>query len=116
MRNKKYTLEKELPKKIKLQVYKEALELYKNDENTIKQLGYGLCLVLPCVLWELNHFLNSAPNGEGWKFKDTCIAFPEIDKYIEEISDISIYDNTIEKMQKRIEVLKEIIQNLTNEK
>jgi hypothetical protein len=114
MRNKKYTLEKELPKKIKLQVYKKALKLYKNDENTIRQLGQGLCLVLPCVLWELNHYLDNAPNAGNWSHLKTEIAFPEIKPYVDclktPLGRGFLGDTT------RIKWLEEIIQNLTNEK
>jgi len=114
MRNKKYTLEKELPKKIKLQVCKEALELYKNDENTIQQLGIGLCLVLPCVLWELNHYLSCTPNDENWSHSKTEIAFPEIKHYINSLEETLGSGHSANAT--RIKWLEEIIQNLTNEK
>jgi hypothetical protein len=113
MRNKKYTLEKELPKKIKLQVYKEALELYKNDENTIQQFGVGLCLVLPCVLWELSHYLDY-PHNEDWRHYDTPKAFPEIRYYLDSLKEPLGSGHSANTT--RIKWLEEIIQNLTNEK
>lgn len=114
MRNKQYTLEKELPKKVKLQVYKDALELYKNDENTIKQLGWGLCLVLPCVLWEINHYLDTMPNEECWSHKETEIAFPEIKPYINSLNEPLNHKHT--NTLTRISWLEEIIKKLENEK
>jgi hypothetical protein len=77
MRNKEYTLKKELPPHIRLEVYKEALEIVKKEQWVFGLTSFGLCLILPCVLWGLNHFEDDMPGGGEWAYDDTPKAFPE---------------------------------------
>jgi hypothetical protein len=78
MRNKEYTLEKELPPHIRLEVYKEALEIVKKEQWVFGLTSFGLCLILPCVLWGLKHFMDDTPGGGEWELRDTPKAFPEL--------------------------------------
>jgi hypothetical protein len=77
MRNTEYTLKKELPPHIRLEVYKEALEIVKKGQWVFGLESFGLCLILPCVLWGLKHFQDDMPGGGEWAYDDTPKAFPE---------------------------------------
>lgn len=65
MRNKKYILGETIPKKVRLDVYKRAIDYYKYIllHDTIPyskmDIGTGLCIVLPCCLWGLKNFRNN---------------------------------------------------------
>jgi hypothetical protein len=78
MRNTEYTLKKELPPHIRLEVYKEALEIVKKGQWVFGLTSFGLCLILPCVLWGLKHFMEDTPGGGEWGLRDTPKAFPEL--------------------------------------
>jgi hypothetical protein len=78
MRNKEYTLEKELPPHIRLEVYKEALEIVREGGQRYNEFGEGLCLLLPCVLWGLTSFLKNSPTNTTWNARKTPKAFPEL--------------------------------------
>lgn len=99
----------EVPKEIRLQVYKEALEYYDKElYNILYNLitppglctgyyGIGICLVLPCILWELHNYLSASPANEVWDYEDTSIAFPELSKeIISEITKASIKGDDID--------------------
>ncbi len=69
----------EIPKEVKLEVYVKALEIIKEDK-----LVYGLeknlflCLILPCILWDLKSYFQYQPNGKVWVYYQTKKSFPEI--------------------------------------
>lgn len=77
MKNAQYTLDKLLPEEVRLQCFKEAIEYYekKMKGEKVKELAHGLCLVLPCILWNLNSYLSSSPSGEDWSFRQAPKAF-----------------------------------------
>lgn len=108
MRNKQYNLQRELPKEVRLSVYKEALALYEENKqgkySRTKDDSFGLCILLPCVLWHLKHYLDDDPNDMSWNFTNTTTAFSELAPYI--LNQDSVWDN-----KDRIEILKEIITN-----
>lgn len=77
----------ELPREVKLEVYVKALEIIKEDK-----LVYGLetnlflCLLLPCILWDLKSYLHYQLSGKVWVYYRTKKSFPEINyKAIEEL-------------------------------
>ena len=112
MKNYDCTLEEVVPSEIRLEVYKEALNFIENDKKEYGLDKYdGLCLLLPCIMWDLNHFLNNDPNGNYWYYGDTQYSFPEFGKLIHLIKDCN-YD---EKIETRIKVLKSCIKTLENE-
>jgi len=97
-----------VPKEIRIQVYKEAIKRIKT--NTHNQLGIGICLVIPCILWGLEFFLDPAPNGDYWTFKITQEMFPEItDEVIDRIKEV---DSEKNQNRMRIKVLEEIVKEL----
>lgn len=80
------TLNEVVPKEIRLEVYKEALELYKEDspkiyQDTLRTRSRGLCILLPMVLWGLDDF-DPFDQEREWYWKDTFVAFSELNKTI----------------------------------
>lgn len=72
--------------------------------------SFGLCLLFPCLLWDLDEYLSYAPNGRYWSYSQTSSSFPELtDEVITEISKTKT-DNLANKL--RIEFLKEFIVEL----
>lgn len=74
-----------VPRKIRLEVYKEALEIMtKKTEGHSEEydhLGSGLCLLLPVLLWGLKDFRSDFVNKNGitvWDWRDTSNMFPEL--------------------------------------
>lgn len=110
MKNKKILPNQLVPKKIRLGVYKEALRLIENNEHKHDLGGFGLCLLLPSILWNLKSFLNDAPNGEDWNFETTSKMFPELENFLSK----GIYGHYTD--ENRIAFLKESINTLSNRK
>lgn len=80
------TLNEAVPEEIRLEVYKEALELYKENspkiyQNTLMDRSRGLCILLPMVLWGLDEF-DPFDEEREWYWGDTFVAFPELNKTI----------------------------------
>ena len=77
MRNKKYDLSKPLPRAVRRETYKRALDYLKGLREA--DWGQGLCIILPCALWGLDCWsVENAPNGEYWDYRHTPNAFPEL--------------------------------------
>ena len=89
MRNTQYTLKDKIPPEIRLETYKAALSWYEDNSPNKKHWGRGLCLVLPCALWNLDIYLRNMPNGATWDWKDTEEAFPEIKDSIQLVKKVS---------------------------
>jgi len=100
-------LQQEVPKEIRLEVYIKAKEYLLNPIDT---KGYGLCMILPVLLWDLDNFLLEAPDGEDWSYRDTHIAFPELTKKV--LNTLSLL-NSKESKAKRIEYINQFIKDLT---
>ena len=108
----------EVPKELRLEIYKKAVEYYnnynpQNDWSVSKSKGRGLCLVLPCILWDLVDYYGNPPHlTEPWKHHDTQFAFPEINPWVQCVNSIGTGYITISM---RIEFLQEVINKLENE-
>lgn len=107
-------LKQVVPANIRLQVYKEALEYYENkgyaEEDFIEgNYGDGLCLVLPCILWGLKHYLDFTFE---WDYHYTPIAFPELDR---EALGVLAYRGHIDIFPIRIKYLETWIEKLEHE-
>lgn len=100
-----------VPKEIRLEVYKEALEIFKNNtKKSDLNTKSGLCLLLPCILWDLENFLDKAPDGKHWSYSDTGKRFPELtDNVIEDIEKCG----EEEAIKKRTEYLEQFIKKLS---
>lgn len=97
----------EVPKELRLEVYRETLYKFENDSLPF----HGLCLVLPCVLWGIGNYYDLAPDGSVWDCDDTSTAFPELSmeiiEYINRIYDYSESMNAV-----RMNFLREWIREL----
>lgn len=70
-------LRREVPAEIRLEVYKDALDYLEADYYE-KNWGGGLCLILPCALWDLPHYCSNSPDGYPFDYYYTIKAFPEL--------------------------------------
>jgi len=118
MRNKEITLKEPVPNKIRKIVYQQALKYYQDflvkPHTKYLLIGdepstLGLCLLLPCILWDLRNYLNNSPIGDEWNHRETVFGFPEIREYTLEISETKEHKDRLEL---RIKVLTEILTNL----
>lgn len=111
-----------VPKETRLEVYKEALEIInkiiENEENEkeFKHLGAGLCLMLPCLLWGLDHFLDNFTTIDNkelpWSPWETSDMFIELNE--DSIDFIERGNNNKEFYLKRQKVLIGFIKELEN--
>lgn len=99
----------EVPRELRLEVYKETLTMFENNSLWF----HGLCLVLPSVLWGLESYHDYAPDGSVWDFEDTSTAFPELSKEVIEYIE-NIYDYTDSMDAVRMNFLKLWIVELEN--
>lgn len=96
-----FNLGESLSPEKRLEIYEKALDLYKSKSHTITDLGVGLCLVLPSLLFKLSSFLDDQPNGEIWLYKDTISTFIELKEYV--------YPNESYRNEDRIKILEQCI-------
>jgi hypothetical protein len=96
-------------KKKRIEVYKKALYLIKNSIYDYYMTSHGLCLLLPCILWELKTYCDESPDGKDWKISNTGQLFPELnDDVIDSLNSLS---GDEEKNPLRIKYLEEWISN-----
>ena len=72
----------------RMEVYQEALEMYEENlerirnKTSVKFPGGAPSgkpyLILPCLLWDLEHFTNKCPDGKDWDSFNVTVGFPEI--------------------------------------
>jgi len=109
-------LTQEVPATIRLEVYKEALGIIKSGDIfepiNEKCKSYGLCLLLPCLLWGLRDMSDRAPDGWCWEHGKTSRAFPELTK--KAIVSIGITETGDLGDGRRIELLELWITKLEN--
>jgi len=67
-----------VPTEIRIDTYKKAIDIIKDGVPKHGVFPHGICLLLPCILWNLKHYCDDAPCGEGWNFQDTSNQFPEL--------------------------------------
>jgi hypothetical protein len=104
-------LKEVVPKEIRLQVYKDALEYYGSLLEAPKKWGTGLCLVLPCALWGFSDYIAEESMDLKWDFENTPIAFPELNNdVLLDLKSINLEDNS--RMQIRCTYLKIWISDL----
>lgn len=113
------TLKEEVPKKERRKIYNRAIA-YLDNPNI--HGGYGLCVILPVLLWDLEHYLDCPPhlqdNGR-WSYFDTPVAFPEltserlkrIDKFKEDLVDDDSHTNE-DTCHFRIKILEEMLNDM----
>lgn len=101
-----------VPSEIRLEVYKGTLEIL---ENNIDKSGLdpddGLCLLLPCILWDLDFWLGKEPSGGTWIYFETKKSFPELTNSV--IEDITRKRSPKTRISTRIKYLKKFIKELS---
>lgn len=116
MKNKKIrNLDKEVPKEIRLQVYKDTIDFI---ESRTTKLGSwyspeyfdGLCMLLPAILWDFKSYSEEMPNGKSLDWMCTEIAFPELTPRVVRSIQNVLYE---EKPDYRVKVLKKFITKLS---
>jgi hypothetical protein len=101
-----------VPPKQRLKVYKKALNIMENDPKKLEKMGNGLCLILPCILWNHKDCYQTAPDGFDWSYEQTSIAFSELTKrQIYNIDKLSGYET---QKDARIQFIKKSIKKLEN--
>jgi hypothetical protein len=104
------SLKKPVPVNIRIEIYEEAISIIKEGRPKYSMSDFHLCILFPCILWDLESFYNPGPsNGEDWEYEDTTIAFPELTEKI--ISQINSCSN---KNDLRIMLLENFIKILKN--
>lgn len=97
-----------VPKAIRLQVYRKAIELIKSGEHAFEMDSFSLCLLLPCILWNLITYMDDAPDAEDWIWQETPEMFRELQvSHIERIK----YTPMPERDNVRIEILESFLTN-----
>ena len=115
-----------VPTEIRIDTYKKAIDIVKSGEPKHGIYPHGLCLLLPCILWNLTHYCDDAPCGDEWDYNDTSNQFPELTQSrINSIKELSVTNKTLKNKQ-RINCLRgmikqaeatlqrELIQNITD--
>jgi len=106
-----------IPADIRLQTYIEALEYFEQrkwdvEDGTEGDYADGLCLVLPCIMWDLYNYLSYGPDGKYWGWYNTQHAFPELGRDINRIFD---QFNKVDKDRTRMEILRKWIKELSDD-
>ncbi len=107
-----------VPVEQRLEVYIEALRIIQHGTDVEKnRTGDGLCLMLPVILWNLDHYLSDSPDGEMYDYTKTIIMFPEIAKTVEYLmsSKSAIGDRGDERETLRVLCLKNAIKSCKKE-
>ena len=102
--------------KIRLEVYKEAMKIIKRGEPAHGLHFLELCLLFPCILWNLKHYCDDSPSGLHWNVDETSIMFPELTKdRLRRIITIAWDSEGVhikKKTKMRIIILREMIKEL----
>jgi hypothetical protein len=98
-----------VPTEIRIETYKKAIDIVKSGEPKHNVFPHGLCLLLPCVLWNLQHYCDDAPSEDGWNYHDTKNMFPELTQMrLDKIKGIDWTDDKAKNRQ-RINCLRGMI-------
>lgn len=112
-------LDQPVPKEIRLQVYKEIINLYDSDSKRVYQgddkrrYKRGLCILLPIVLWDIKDAMTRSPDNSFWWAYQTQKAFPELTE--EHIQNLSKLEEGPIKNLKRYNLINQFINQLENE-
>lgn len=104
-------LKQVVPTEIRIQVYRKAIKLIDKQEKEHVLFGvYALCVLLPCVLWDLKSYADYAPDKKCWSMNDTSTAFPELTDEVIRI--IESKDGQTRRNVTRVAFLRQFIQEL----
>lgn len=112
----------EVNKKLRYQIYKEALAFYKKSKKVDESgevdpfhhdYGYGflhpspgLCLLIPAIFYNLPTFIYKISDVPKWRMYDIPNAFPELKEGIDKLNIIANYE---EAQEFRIQLLTNIL-------
>lgn len=106
------SLKNEVPKEIRLEVYKKAKELienwYKPNTENFGLINPQLCLILPCILYNQDHYLGGENDWNNWHTHWAVLGFTEFTD--EDIKDIYHSEN---QDKKRLELVTKWIEQLS---
>jgi len=71
-------------KRKRLATYRKVLKHLEEGVPKFGMENFGLCLILPCIYYNLEHF-NDPINGKSWDYHETIEAFPELADIIEQL-------------------------------
>jgi len=103
-----------VPVDIRKEVYTEAIKTIERGKPIAHLSGFPLCLMLPCLLWDLSNFLENV-HGEvgGWDSTDAPKMFPELNsKRLYSIGNIFTDTMKEDRDKQRIKVLTEMLADL----
>lgn len=102
------SLKEVVPTELRLEVYKKAILCIENNIKIAGMCSHGLCLLLPCLLWDLKHPSSLTPDNKEWNYQDTSIAFPELTEEV-----ISKIERSKDRQATRANYLKAFIKKLS---
>lgn len=106
-------MDESLPLDVKIEVFKKSLDvIYSKTWSKYKLAGPWLCLLFPCVLWDLESYIQNRVHT--WTTSDTKTAFEELDDVV--IASIENAETSNAAINLRIEYIKTWIVNLENKK
>ena len=114
MRNTQYSPSQEVPIELRLQTYKEAIEIIEKGEHKFEMKQFQLCVLLPCIFWDLKTFNEDYKVKTYWFSEDTSIMFPELDNLLKKIGFMGHYTDA-ERLKFLRSTVAEIEQKLKNE-
>lgn len=86
MKNKNILPGQEVPIEIRIKIYQKAIDIIKSGTPHYRMNTFGLCLILPCILWDLKSYIERAPCGVNWDHFDAQKMFPELnDGFLDEV-------------------------------
>jgi hypothetical protein len=110
MKNKNILPREVVPEKIRLGIYKKALTQVEAGYLSHELSGNKLCLLLPCLLWDLESYLDDITPGVYFNWYDTPKMFPEMKGIVAEVRGLKDSERTLI----RIEYLTNAINKLKN--
>lgn len=112
-----------LPNKVvnaekRLSVYKAAIKFINRKKKrphrvyNLSSYDAGLCILLPCILWNIN-YLKNGPYNISWDYRKTSKMFPELTKRdINAIQKTYNSDDTNLVLEKRLKLLTSYVKKL----
>lgn len=104
-------LAEEVPKEIRLEVYKKAKELienwYNSDTKNFGLVNPQLCLILPCILYNQETYLDNDNEWNDWYPHETVLGFTDFTN-----EDIDLIWNSNNQNKKRLELVNKWIEQL----
>ena len=65
-------------------VYFKAYYSILRNKQVVNVSGYHLCIILPCLLWNLTDYFHASPSGSHWYPSNTKKMFPELKYFLTE--------------------------------